>query len=57
MHSECNYLFYESNRTQLVRDAEHERLVQLTQNAAEQPAARRSWLARLAQYIGIFLAL
>ena len=50
------YLHYESNRTQLVRQAEHERLASLAQGA-QQPTAKRSLLARLAQYVGLFLVL
>jgi hypothetical protein len=48
------YLHYESNRTQRWREANYERLARLAQDAAR-PTSQRSVLARLAQYVGLFL--
>ena len=56
MYENFNLRQYEANRTQLLREARHERLVSLARRP-ERPAAKRSLLARLAQYVSIFLVL
>lgn len=54
MYNEHTYLSPTVYRAERVREAENERLVRLTR---QQPAQKRSLLARFAQYIGIFLVL